>query len=80
MDRLAIDASGVPVDGAGQRLDPCGDGPGLRLQPVVLCSTVISATDLAQLVENIGAASIELAPEVIEEIEPIHLRYTNPAS
>jgi aryl-alcohol dehydrogenase-like predicted oxidoreductase len=42
-------------------------------------SSIIGATDLAQLAENLGAWEIQLAPEVIAEIDAIHLRYTNPA-
>ena len=42
-------------------------------------STIIGATSMTQLRENIGAASIQLSPAVWEEIERIHLRYTNPA-
>ena len=44
-----------------------------------VASTNIGATTLAQLEENLGAWEVELAPEVIEAIEAVHLRYTNPA-
>jgi aryl-alcohol dehydrogenase-like predicted oxidoreductase len=44
-----------------------------------VASTIIGATTLAQLQENIAAAQIELAPEVLDGIERIHLRYTSPA-
>lgn len=42
-------------------------------------STIIGATTLAQLEENISASRVALPREVIEEIEAIHLRHTNPA-
>jgi aryl-alcohol dehydrogenase-like predicted oxidoreductase len=41
-------------------------------------STIIGATTLAQLEENIDAASISLAPEVVAAIDAIHARITNP--
>lgn len=41
-------------------------------------STIIGATSMAQLRENIGALSLKLSDEVLAEIEKIHLRYTNP--
>jgi aryl-alcohol dehydrogenase-like predicted oxidoreductase len=44
-----------------------------------VASALIGATNLDQLRENIGACSLGLAPELLEEIERIHLRYTNPA-
>lgn len=42
-------------------------------------STIIGATTLAQLDENIAACALNLAPEVLAAIDAIHLRYTNPA-
>ncbi len=42
-------------------------------------STIIGATNLDQLQENINASHHVLKPEVLEEIEKVHLRYTNPA-
>lgn len=42
-------------------------------------STVIGATTLAQLEQNLAAWAVRLAPEVLDEIETTHLRYTNPA-
>lgn len=44
-----------------------------------VASTLIGATDLEQLRENISACELTLAPAVFEEIEHIHLRFTNPA-
>lgn len=41
-------------------------------------STIIGATTLAQLKENIGAQSVSLSGEVLKAIDDIHLRYTNP--
>jgi aryl-alcohol dehydrogenase-like predicted oxidoreductase len=40
-------------------------------------ATIIGATNLAQLEENIDAAQIVLAPEVIKSIDEIHGRYMN---
>jgi aryl-alcohol dehydrogenase-like predicted oxidoreductase len=42
-------------------------------------STIIGATTLAQLAENIDACALTLSDEVLQEIEALHLRYTNPA-
>lgn len=42
-------------------------------------STIIGATSLAQLQENIEAMAAPLPAEVLAEIEQIHLRYPNPA-
>jgi len=44
-----------------------------------VASTIIGATSLAQLEENLAAYAVRLAPEVLAEIDAIHLRYTNPA-
>ena len=43
-----------------------------------VASTIIGATTLEQLKENIDAASITLAPAVVDAINAIHLRITNP--
>ena len=42
-------------------------------------STVIGATSLAQLEENLEAWEKPLSTEALAEIEALHLRYTNPA-
>ncbi|MDO9448868.1 MAG: NADP(H)-dependent aldo-keto reductase [Rugosibacter sp.] len=42
-------------------------------------STIIGATTMAQLKENITACAKPLAEEVLQEIEALHLRYPNPA-
>ncbi len=42
-------------------------------------STIIGATSLKQLEENISAWDIHLPEDVLHEIEQIHLRYMNPA-
>ena len=42
-----------------------------------VCSTVVGATTLAQLKENLS--SVELDNELLKLIEELHLRYTNPA-
>jgi aryl-alcohol dehydrogenase-like predicted oxidoreductase len=41
-------------------------------------STIIGATNLAQLKENIDAESVTLSDEVVAAIDAIHARYTNP--
>jgi aryl-alcohol dehydrogenase-like predicted oxidoreductase len=42
-------------------------------------STIIGATSMAQLQENLDAWEKPLSEEVLKEIEGIHLRYMNPA-
>jgi aryl-alcohol dehydrogenase-like predicted oxidoreductase len=42
-------------------------------------STIVGATSLAQLAENIAAWEQPLTQEMLEDIEKIHLRYMNPA-
>ena len=42
-------------------------------------STIIGATTMAQLEQNLGAWDVKLSPEVIAEIEDVHLRNANPA-
>lgn len=42
-------------------------------------STIIGASSLAQLKETLPAMQTTLSPEVLAEIDAIHLRYTNPA-
>ncbi len=44
-----------------------------------VASTIIGATTLEQLKEDIDSAQVELAPEVLTEIDAIHQRYPNPA-
>ena len=44
-----------------------------------VASTIIGATSMAQLQENIGAYQVKLSPEMIKEIDLIHLLFTNPA-
>ena len=41
-------------------------------------STIIGATTLAQLKENIDAEQLTLSDEVVRAIDEIHARYTNP--
>jgi aryl-alcohol dehydrogenase-like predicted oxidoreductase len=43
-----------------------------------VASTIIGATSLAQLKENIDAESLSLPDEVVAAIDAIHARYTNP--
>ena len=42
-------------------------------------STIIGATSLDQLMENIDSVQSELTADALEEIEAIHLRFPNPA-
>ena len=44
-----------------------------------VASTIIGATTLEQLRDNIAACATVLSPEVLAGIETLHLRYTNPA-
>lgn len=44
-----------------------------------VASTIIGATTMAQLRENIDACAGVLSDEVLKEIEALHLRYCNPA-
>jgi aryl-alcohol dehydrogenase-like predicted oxidoreductase len=44
-----------------------------------VASTIIGATNMAQLQQNISAYQVQLSPDTLEEIDTIHLRYTNPA-
>lgn len=42
-------------------------------------STIIGATSMTQLQENIAAWQTRLSPEILQEIEALHLTYMNPA-
>jgi aryl-alcohol dehydrogenase-like predicted oxidoreductase len=42
-------------------------------------STIVGATTMAQLKEDVDAAGVALIDEVLAEIDAIHLRYPNPA-
>jgi aryl-alcohol dehydrogenase-like predicted oxidoreductase len=44
-----------------------------------VASTIIGATSMAQLEENLGAYELKLSPELLTAIDNIHLHYTNPA-
>jgi aryl-alcohol dehydrogenase (NADP+) len=44
-----------------------------------VASTIIGATTLDQLKENIDGIDVTLPAPVLEEIDAIHLRYPNPA-
>jgi aryl-alcohol dehydrogenase-like predicted oxidoreductase len=41
-------------------------------------STIIGATTLEQLKENIDAETLVLSDEIVAAIDAIHARYTNP--
>ena len=42
-------------------------------------STIIGATSMAQLQENIQAWHVKLSPEIMQEIELLHLTMMNPS-
>lgn len=42
-------------------------------------STIIGATSMTQLKENIGAWDVQLSPELLQKIETLHLTMMNPA-
>jgi len=44
-----------------------------------VASTIIGATSMLQLKENIDAWQCTLSPQVLSEIEALHLKYMNPA-
>lgn len=44
-----------------------------------VASTIIGATTMVQLEENLGAWDVRLSEEVLAAVDAIHLRYTNPA-
>lgn len=44
-----------------------------------VASTIIGATNLDQLRENLDAMAVTLTPEILAEIEKIHLQFPNPA-
>ncbi len=44
-----------------------------------VASTIIGATTMAQLEENLAAWNVDIAPELAAGIEAIHLQYSNPA-
>ena len=44
-----------------------------------VASTIIGATTMAQLAENIAAADVAWTPEIAKRIDAIHLKYPNPA-
>ncbi|MFX5664689.1 aldo/keto reductase, partial [Acinetobacter baumannii] len=48
-------------------------------QQFFVTSTIIGATSLDQLKENIQAFEIELSPEILQGIEAIHVQQPNPA-
>ena len=49
------------------------------MQRWCVASTIIGATSMVQLQENIAAYHVQLSAEILKEIDAIHLRYTNPA-
>jgi aryl-alcohol dehydrogenase-like predicted oxidoreductase len=49
------------------------------MQRWCVASTIIGATSMAQLQQNIAAYQVILSSEILKEIDAIHLRFTNPA-
>ena len=49
------------------------------MQRSCVASTIIGATSMVQIQENIAAHQVQLSPESLKEIDAIHLRFTNPA-
>lgn len=45
----------------------------------LVTSTIVGATSLAQLRENLEAWEVALSAEALADVETVHLRYTNPA-
>jgi aryl-alcohol dehydrogenase-like predicted oxidoreductase len=45
-----------------------------------VASTIIGATSLAQLKENIDAFEVTLSRQVVDAIDAIHARITNPGA
>jgi aryl-alcohol dehydrogenase-like predicted oxidoreductase len=52
---------------------------GWMYQRWCVASTIIGATTLAQLRENIDAWSVKLPAQALADVDAVHLRYTNPA-
>jgi len=78
----------VNVSAATQAYAEIAANEGLSLATMALAfvrsrgfvhSTIIGATDLTQLQENIDSQAVTLSDEVIGQIEAVHLRYPNPA-
>jgi len=44
-----------------------------------VASTIIGATTMVQLEENLAAWSVKAAEELVAAIDAVHLRFTNPA-
>jgi aryl-alcohol dehydrogenase (NADP+) len=44
-----------------------------------VASTIIGATTLDQLKEDIGSVAVELTPDMLTAIDAIHAKYPNPA-
>ena len=49
----------------------------VRSRPFVT-STIIGATSLEQLEENIGSLDVKLDKEIVSEINAVHAKYPNP--
>lgn len=76
----ALAATRAYVDLARQhQLDPAQMALAYVNSRPFLTSTIIGATDMHQLKNNIASIDIELGDEVLDEIEAIHQRYPNPS-
>ena len=42
-------------------------------------STIIGATSIEQLEQNLAAFEVTLSPDVLRQVDAVHARYPNPA-
>ena len=66
----------APLDGA---LPPAELAVAFVASRPFVGSTIVGATTLAQLEANLKACARKLDPEVVAEIDALHLKFTNPA-
>ena len=62
-----------------RKLDPAQMALAFTVERPFLTSSIIGATTMEQLRDNIAAASVQLDDETMAEIEEIHNRFPNPA-
>ena len=77
--QLLPDNLTLPLLWIGLALSLAAPAAGTATVPVDPRSSIIGATSMAQLHENLDAAVVTLSPEVLQAIERIHLEYPNPA-
>lgn len=93
-DRMNVFSKILPRYSGDLTFDACGmyadiaDRHGLSCAKMALAfvndrpfttSTVIGATSIAQLKENIESTDLNLSPEVVSEINAVHAKISNPA-